>query len=232
MTERGIVTKQPLGHLMWRVALPVVLVGLALAGVCYFFQPDKPENRPAESTPAPQFFSVKNLLNGTDGGPLRCRLTPWPGSDHGKATPDLCFVLTNTTTQPVSFWYLTHPHFQVTFRVRDLNSIVLTSFDCNSLASTALRLDPTGKNDPSIPVHTLNAGQSYTAGFYFSALEEYLEVPTGAGHYRLEASFASGGHVGADGPTRLLLTVSQPILIDVAAKAPGELRAKWRLILE
>jgi hypothetical protein len=47
-----------------------------------------------------------DLANGTDVGPIRCTLAPWPdrAGDH---PPDLRLDLTNSSDGPVTIWYTT-----------------------------------------------------------------------------------------------------------------------------
>ena len=170
------------------------------------------------------------VYDGKDQGPLRCRLTPWVKRLKGEGAPDLRLELTNTSQEPVTIWYTTYPHFQVTFLVRDEAGKILKEFFLERLSSLGgYGWDESGRLVNPPPILTLKPGQTYTASFYLSSLQEYLEAPRGPGRYQLEAVFAQRDFGGWPAPNQRILTRSEPVPIEVARKAPGALRATWKL---
>ena len=221
---------------VWSVALPLLAVGLILGGVCYFFPPDETP-RPSDVKPSqliPEAAgNTHHLHRANDEGPLRCNLfpTPAPGTTKKNRRFDVRVELTNTSDQPVGFWYLTLPHFQLTFLVRDQENNVVKQFHMGALSSTTWSWFPTGKSGPPMPVHTLQPGACYPADFKLSTLQEYLQIP-GPGRYRLQARFAAEGHVGE--AKQRFVAHSQQVLIEVAeaAEAADEARLRWTLVFE
>jgi hypothetical protein len=219
---------------VWSMALPLLGAGMILALICYLFQPDEPQVPPDQSKVAPVASETARgpalLRHDEDEGPLRCSLMPWPASGTMKKYHpfDLHLELSNTTDQPISFWYLTHPHFQVTFVMRDQENKVVKQFFYGSLSSTSWHWFPTGKADRVLPEHTLLPGDDYATNFKMAVLEEYLEVP-GPGRYKLEAKFAADGQVGE--AKQRFVAHSQPLLIEVEA-APDRPRPQWKLVFD
>jgi hypothetical protein len=236
MPQHSAVTKNPMRRMLWRVALPFAVVGFGLAGLCFFFSPDEPESlAEATAVAAPAARPPPGVLNSRRNRgiwQLQCTLTPWPVNAGGQPAPDLRFELTNTLGQQVRLRHVVQPHFQVTFQLRDANDAVVEVFYWGTLALKKPVAEVSGKSDDVDAVYTLNTGETYTTALYLSTLQEHFEVPTGPGLYKLEAIFDSVGHLGKEDLLQRFVGNTRPIQVDVAAKAPGESRGKWKLIRE
>jgi hypothetical protein len=195
--------------------------------------PDEPDVPPGGVTIVPDEDAPRwrraALHDGPDQGPIRCRLVPQGELFRQRNTPDLRLELTNRGDRPVRLWYTTHPHFQVTFLVRDESGKVVSEFFWGTLSSTLVRWDADGRLSHPPPLLKLKPGETYTAGFYLSLLEEYLEVPGGPGRYRLEAVLAYTDLGGWPEPHQRYLARSAPVAVEVSAKAAGE-ETGWKLV--